>query len=291
MITRSTAHREWFRDWSGDDYDLVYAHRDQAEADRFVLSWPFFDDLPQGSWCLDLGCGAGRYLRALAGKGYRVIGLDRSDTMLSKAQQNCGQFESIYFARCDLRQLPFGSPPRIGLAVSLFTSFGYFASDREHLEVLRDVAAVVQPNGILLLDLPNPDDVRRCVRDAPMRKRMIKCERDEAGKFANDQIPDIEIEEHYRLIEVNEGLRVEKRIRITRKDMRLADRMASVGVRGTGVEVRRSMESVRLFSKLEVIELTQKAGWEPYGPLRGDYDGNPLSAASPRMIYIGRRRV
>jgi SAM-dependent methyltransferase len=255
--TATESHRspksEWFRDWFDDNYTLVYSGRDDAEASKFVARWPIWDEDLTGKWCLDLGCGAGRFARAINKAGMKVLGLDLSRTMLKNALRVTEERQGSYFVRADIRHLPAKGP--FALAASLFTSFGYFERDEEHRSLLRNVSRLLGAGGLIALDLPNRTAVVKLVNDHPLSER-------NEGKL--------------RIIEKrtlsNNTQRVEKDIEIIKSG-----------------ESRRYRESVRLFDAEELASLTIRAGFVPLCPLWGDYNGGPLTELSPRMIYFGRK--
>jgi SAM-dependent methyltransferase len=146
--------RGWFDDAFQEAYLAVYAHRDdaQAAAEAAVLR-PF---LPSSGRLLDLGCGHGRHLRALASSGLERIGLDRSAALLRAGRG--GGWMSV---RGDMRHLPFADGA-FAAVLQLFTSFGYFAREEEDRQVLLEVSRVLAPEGVHVLDVPNRD---RLVRD------------------------------------------------------------------------------------------------------------------------------
>ena len=69
--------------------------------------------------------GPGRHVAALAKRGFRVTGVDLSPFLLRRAQE-LAQRESfgIEWVQEDMRS--FLRPEAFDLAISLFTSFGYF---------------------------------------------------------------------------------------------------------------------------------------------------------------------
>ncbi|HEY3324558.1 MAG TPA: methyltransferase domain-containing protein [Planctomycetota bacterium] len=133
-------------------YLLRYSHRtDKAAAAeaRFVAKAL---KLPRGAHVLDLCCGAGRHARALARMGFRVTGVDLSADLLHEAVRR--RHKNITYVRADMRCLPLGAESVDG-AISMFTSFGYFETDRENEKVLREVARVLKPGAPFLLDYMN----------------------------------------------------------------------------------------------------------------------------------------
>lgn len=150
---------EWFEQWFGEEYHVLYPHRDEAEARRAVALIARVAPWSRGAMVLDLACGAGRHAAELERAGARVVGLDLSPAMLLRAQRRA----QAPLVRADMRALPFRSGS-FGLVVNLFTSFGYFRSDLEHGMVVREVAEVLAPGGRFVIDYLNADQVRRTLR-------------------------------------------------------------------------------------------------------------------------------
>jgi len=63
-------------------YDRRYQHNDFSGIGRAVTS---FVDTKRGARVVEVGCGTGRWLRLLRGRGTRVVGMDASFGMLSHA--------------------------------------------------------------------------------------------------------------------------------------------------------------------------------------------------------------
>ena len=99
---------------------------------------------------LDLGCGPARHSALLAKCGFAVTAVDRSPFLLSKAREHTAGLQ-IEFVESDMRH--FVRPGAFDLALSLFTSFGYFDSPGEDLQVLRNVQASLKPGGVFVIDV------------------------------------------------------------------------------------------------------------------------------------------
>ncbi len=146
---------EWFEEWFGEEYLHLYPHRNDADADRVVgllvrvLPW-------QRGWrVLDVACGAGRHLAALARAGAVPFGFDLSAALLRRAS-GCTTRPLV---RADMRALPFRRRT-MDLTVNLFTSFGYFAADEEHADALGQMLSTVRPGGWFVIDFLNAEQVR-----------------------------------------------------------------------------------------------------------------------------------
>lgn len=103
-----------------------------------------------GGRVLDLCCGPARHSLVLAQKGFEVTGVDRSAFLLGKAQARAAG-AALELIQSDMRD--FLRPAAFDLAVSLFTSFGYFETRGEDLAVLRNVRASLRPGGVFLIDV------------------------------------------------------------------------------------------------------------------------------------------
>ncbi len=150
---------EWFEQWFGEEYHVLYPHRDEEEARRAVALVRQAAPWVPGARVLDLACGAGRHAAELERLGARVVGFDLSPSMLRRARARIRG----PLVRGDMRSLPF-RPGTFALAVNLFTSFGYFRNDAEHRLVMRQVCESLRPGGRFVLDYLNADHVRRTLR-------------------------------------------------------------------------------------------------------------------------------
>ncbi len=121
---------------------------------RFLCDWT---GLARGARVLDVPCGTGRHLPLLGRRELAVWGVELSLDYLRQARAAAGP--AIRLLRGDMRFLPF--PDASFEAVfMLFTSFGYFG-DEENLELLRELARVLRPDGALVIEVINRDAVAR----------------------------------------------------------------------------------------------------------------------------------
>jgi SAM-dependent methyltransferase len=143
---------EWFAAWFDSvHYHKLYAHRDDAEAARFLDALTTRLRPGRGAYALDLGCGAGRHSRYLASKGLRVTGLDLAASSIKEAKKS--EHARLRFFRHDMR-VPFGRQA-FDYVFNFFTSFGYFADTSEHRAVVRNMALSLRNGGRLVLDYLN----------------------------------------------------------------------------------------------------------------------------------------
>jgi SAM-dependent methyltransferase len=153
---------EWFKQWFGEEYLELYAHRDEAEAARVVELLQRVLPWRRGWRVLDVGCGAGRHAKALEGAGARCTGLDLSASLLQRARQ----VTRASLVRADMRALPI-RPRSMDLTVNLFTSFGYFEHDNEHVVALQEMASTVREGGWFVLDFLHAPTVRGTLVPGP----------------------------------------------------------------------------------------------------------------------------
>lgn len=140
-------------------WDHTYAHAELPDEEETIEEIEFVSrvlDLSDGGMILDLACGQGRHSIELIRKGYNVIGLDSSRSLLELAKKGGFDDEDIdlHLIEADMRNIPL-SEGSCDAAINLFTSFGFF-DDAENLQVLKSVANVLKPGGKFLLDYWNP---------------------------------------------------------------------------------------------------------------------------------------
>lgn len=241
----------WYRRWFGPEYLAVYPHRDEDEAERAVELFLDATDLPEEAPVLDLACGDGRHLRALARRGHRVVGLDLSMSLLARADDE-GAGPGPRLVRGDMRALPFRDAA-FGGVTSFFTSFGYFESPSEDTRVLREMRRVLRPGGPYLLDFLNADEVRRSL--VPREEREID------GRTVRQERS------------IRDGV-VEKRIEISAPG---------------GGDPSVYHERVRLYEPGELMGMLGEAGLG-VDTAFGDYEGGAHTSRSPRLILVGHAR-
>ena len=118
---------------------------------------------------LDLCCGPGRFAVPLARRGFRVTGVDRTTFFLDKAKERAAaENVAIEWIQEDMRT--FVQPSAFDLAISMFTSFGYFDDKAEDLTVLRNVHESLRPGGALVMDVVGKERLARTFQPATSSK-------------------------------------------------------------------------------------------------------------------------
>jgi SAM-dependent methyltransferase len=230
----------WYVEAFTEAYLDVYAHRDAAGGEREArgtLNLLRYTGA-QGRM-LDLCSGAGRHARAFRLLRCPVTCLDLSPQLVLKSAAL-----GLPTVRADMRAL-----------ACLFSSFGYFETDEQHLAVLQEVARVLRPGAAALFDLMDPQTVRYKLKVQDVEQ-------------ANGRIVEVE-----RAL-VDGGRRVEKQIRVYRD----------------GSATQSWHESVRLFTLDEFEALAVRARLRFEGAW-GDYDGRPHLPGETRQIVVLRRPV
>lgn len=142
----------WFKNWFNSPYyHLLYKNRDRAEAAAFIDKLVQYENPAANSLMLDIACGKGRHARQLAAKGFDVTGIDLSVESIEAANQFAT--DNLHFYRHDMRLLFWIN--YFDYAFNLFTSFGYFRTQREHDDAMRCMSKALKKNGILIIDYLN----------------------------------------------------------------------------------------------------------------------------------------
>lgn len=239
----------WYARWFGETYKRLYPHRDadeaDAQADYVLRALPVTPE-----WrILDIGCGAGRHLRAFRKRGYDGVGIDFSLPLLRDARA-----PGAKVARADMRFLPFRSLS-FDLVTSFFTSFGYFATLEADAEAFAQFVSVLKPGGYLFLDLMNKGPLIRNL--VPSDTRIIGGSRVEQRRSLEGPLD-------------GPGTVVVKDIEITHADG----------------SAERHQERVRLYGMDAMLALAARFSLR-HAATFGDEAGAPYSPAdSPRMSLL-----
>jgi glycine/sarcosine N-methyltransferase len=101
---------------------------------------------------LDIGCGTGEHAEALAERGYAVLGLDRSATMIGKARAAYGR---PAFVRGAMPGLPLRGEGVLGGALCLGNTLVNLMEDEEYLSLFRSLRALLRPGAPLVIQVVN----------------------------------------------------------------------------------------------------------------------------------------
>ena len=238
----------------------VYAHRNDQEARRRAPHLASLLSLRVGQSVLDVGCGAGRYARALAARGMRVTGVDLSSDMIDEARRRSPLLPGApSYMVGDARRLPFFG--QFDAAISMFTSFGYFDTSDDDRRMLVGIHRALKARGRFLLDYLNAPQVRDTLESHTHMK-----------SSATETYVERHIQEDFR-----DGPVVHKSVRVIN--------------RATGRDAVSFEERVRLYTREELDALLVEAGFTLVGNPYGDTDGRPWDADAPRCVRVAERRA
>ena len=244
----SAFDRSWLR---------IYAHRNDDEARRAAPFIRSHLDLGVGARVLDVGCGAGRYARALAALGLRVTGIDLSRELLEAARARSPLLPGTpVYVRGDSRQLPFHM--QFEAACSMFTSLGYFDTREEDVAIFRGVRRALVPGGNFLVDFLNAPRVRReLVAEGVRMEGTLRI----ATTRAIEQLPDGD-EVVHKTVDATDA--------------------------GSGRPVTSFHERVRLYTAEDIESLLIVAGLTLVGDRMGHVDARPHDDEAPRFVRVAR---
>lgn len=109
---------------------------------------------------LDLGCGTGRTLLPLAERGWNVMGVDLSRSMLACTATKLDAFRKmpesrLALAQGNLAQLDFLKDACIDLATCLYSSLGMVQGRRHRRSMLANLSRALHPQGRLVVHAHN----------------------------------------------------------------------------------------------------------------------------------------
>ncbi len=138
---------------------------DETFARLFSAQYAEFDeDLPlwlhlagqAGGPILEVGCGAGRVLRALAGKGFDVTGIDTNPAMLARTSDGVPEALRDRVRLVELDVLALDLPERFRLILAPCNTLAGM-DDGELARALARLRSHLLPRGKLAFEVPSPD--------------------------------------------------------------------------------------------------------------------------------------
>lgn len=111
---------------------------------------------PPAGRLIDLGCGTGRLLTAMAQKGHWVLGVDLSASMLAVAAEKARQTGvAVQLLQANLTQLDGLADGTFHCAACLFSTLGMVLGRAARERVVAHVFRLLRPGGIFVLHVHN----------------------------------------------------------------------------------------------------------------------------------------
>ncbi len=147
----------WFKSWFNTPYyHQLYKHRDERDAQLLLDNILNYLKPKPKAEILDLACGRGRHSSYLTARGFDVYGLDLSPQNIEFAVK---YHRAKHFKVQDMRE-NFGEN-KYDYILNLFTSFGYFNCNDQHLLAIKNMAVALRSGGVLVLDFMNAHKVKK----------------------------------------------------------------------------------------------------------------------------------
>ncbi len=145
----------WFASWFDSPYyHVLYKERNYREAQVFMDNLTHYLNLPEHAKVLDLACGKGRHSIYLNQLGFDVLGVDLSENSIAIAKKNVNA--TLEFHVHDMRHQ---FKEKFDAIFNLFTSFGYFENDADHLKTLIAIKESLSEYGFGVIDFMNVNNV------------------------------------------------------------------------------------------------------------------------------------
>jgi ubiquinone/menaquinone biosynthesis C-methylase UbiE len=254
--------------WQGwDEYAPFYDWENARTVGRRDV--PFWRRVAAGArgTVLELGCGTGRVAVPLARSGIRLVGVDRSAPMLSRAATRAaglparGGAGRLTLVRADIRALPFAD----GSFHMVLAPYGILQSliaERDLLATLDAVRRVLVPGGAFGIDLvPDVPNWREYTNRVQLRGRASGGVR----------------------LTLIESVRQDARRRLTTFEQRYVAR------RGTGRTEHAFNLTFRTLPVPQMRKRLERAGFAVDAVL-GDYRGRPWDERADVWIVMARRQ-
>jgi len=242
---------DWEHDEFHDDLDLyeALAHR----VDGSIL---------------EVACGSGRVLGAVARFGRELVGIDTSAAMLERARDRLRDASGPVRLFCQDMHADLPGGP-FGLAILALSGFGYSLLPGRQVALLHSIAGHLRPDGLLALDLVSPGGLLDQQENVPIMQRHGAIE----GLLAEGSATEVTKWMVQTLHVADETIELFSIYDLTGREGRVC-RLHDVS-------------RFRFFSRFEIELLLDAAGFQIEG-LYGNYELSPFHDESKRMIVIAR---
>ena len=135
-------------------YDLLYRDKNYSAESNYIVHH-LKKSCPEAQSILDLGCGTGRHDTCLAEAGYRIAGIDLSESMIALAEdrrkeQRPELQDRLSFQVGDIRQIHLDE--KFDAVISLFHVISYLPENADIQKTFDNVCRHLRPGGLFLFD-------------------------------------------------------------------------------------------------------------------------------------------
>jgi SAM-dependent methyltransferase len=249
---------------SHDPFEVIADYYD-LELGDYQEDVPLYHNLARRTEMpvLELGVGTGRVAIPLAKSGHSVVGIDSSDAMLAVARRKAGRGRGA--PRLVLSEMTgFSFETSFGLIFCALGGFLHLNSQQGQIDTLGRARQHLAPDGLLALDLPNPE----AVEWEPGSQGLIL-------EWTRERQDDTMVSKFVSM----EADRARQVQRVTH----IYEEWHSAGSRR-----RLASFELRYVHRYEMELLLNQAGLKPEG-VYGSYDLGPYDPDSPRMIFVAGR--
>lgn len=133
-------------------YDILHAPGTRGEVDGLVRTARRFVERRGPLTWLEPACGTGRYLRALAARGHRVMGFDREESMVRYARERVRSARAQVFVG-EMTGFAAQVKRPVDVAFNLINTIRHLGSDQEMVDHLTEIRSVLRAGGVYLVGI------------------------------------------------------------------------------------------------------------------------------------------
>jgi SAM-dependent methyltransferase len=253
-------------------YDAVQAYINREDVAFYVEEAASACGPRELATVLELGCGTGRVLLALARAGHVVVGVDQSQSMLARCEAKLAGEprdvrDRVTLHRADARQFTVAAPSADGfaLAIAPFRVLQHLTTAADQLRCLEAVRRHLAPGGRFVFDVFNP----------------------RYSLMTQDRSAEVEDTPEVRLAD---GRYLRRTVRVTK--VRWVEQISEIEliyyVRA-GAAVERGVHAfpMRWYTPPELEHLLARAGFR-VERVYGTFDRGPLTDEAPEIVVAAR---
>jgi SAM-dependent methyltransferase len=142
----------------------IFTEDQWAHATKDVTNIISLLNIHKGDRILDLCCGPGRHSLEFSRRGYEVTAVDRTSKYLIELKEKANREDlTLEIIQEDMRN--YLNPASFDVVLNLFTSFGYFETEKENITVLENIYASLKEKGQLIIELMGKEVLARIFRE------------------------------------------------------------------------------------------------------------------------------